>query len=251
MCEGLSVLQAFKGAKAGYVFGTGEFGLGYYTDTTKMEILGDAIGVAASSQPQHAASEQDVAPPRFPRKESALAPSTSLPPCLTEGVPWTAGKPPTGEAGRNSNTEIHQQALRGSARATEEVSATPALHGAVAENGSFSRAELQSALGRDFGPGSSEPLPVQSEATEAGKQPEVEGAVPLPEAGEAKQRPRHYWGQALQYLEKSADVTRGELPALGATEDPRAAKALRSILLCGPFAQAIPCHPGWCRAMAL
>ena len=25
----------------------------------------------------------------------------------------------------------------------------------------------------------------------------------------AQQRPRHYWGQALQYLEKSADVTKG------------------------------------------
>ena len=41
----------------------------------------------------------------------ALAPSTSLPPCLTKGMPWPAGKPLTGEAGRNSNTDIHQQAM--------------------------------------------------------------------------------------------------------------------------------------------
>lgn len=210
MYKGLIVLQAFEGAKAGFIFGTGEFGLGYYTDTTKIEISEDAPEEAALSQPQHAASKAEVPPLRVLRTESALAPSTSLSPCLTQTMLRTAGKPLTGEAGRNNNIDNQQQLLGGSAQSPEDVSKAPDARGAEAETECISRAELQSAPRPECRPGGGEPLSVESAATEAGKQPEVKGAVPVPEAGVGKRRLRHYWGQAVQYLEKSTDVTKGE-----------------------------------------
>ena len=48
--------------------------------------------------------------------------------------------------------------------------------------------------------------------TTSGASPEesnVQGGEAEGGPARAQQKPRHYWGQALQYLEKSADVTKG------------------------------------------
>ena len=223
-------MQAFEGAKAGYTFGTGAFGLGYYTDIAKRaeQTFGNSPIEAASSQPQHAASEQNSQPTGILGEDNVPASNNLLPRSLIDRKLDTAETASLDEASRNRSAGTHQQLCEGSAQAPELGGEASMLHGTTAINGSITRAELQSALGGDFGVGSSECLPVDTAAAE--RQPQAEDALPAPEAEEVKQRPRHYWGQALQYLEKSADVTKGKPHAFKLQlRSPVAGKILRCL----------------------
>lgn len=164
-----------------------------------------------ASQGQYAASEQELPPSGVPRESSACAQST-LTSILSGQVPGTASKPLGAEVSMSSYTGAQQPALGGSAQSHENASKALDLHGATAENRSTPTAELRSALGPDSCPGSSEALPADCAAAEASRQPQAEDAAPGPVGEGDTQRPRHYWGQALQYLEKSTDVTKGMPP---------------------------------------
>ena len=198
-------VQGFEGARAGYTFGTGAFGLGYYTDAAERatEAFRDMPVEATSAQPRHAADEEGAQP-----ADSLGGPSTSAP-SLVDTPPEACDRPfeskidPAGQA-----ADAQQRKSAGSALSSEALGKAPVLHDVAADNRGISRAELQSALGPDFGASSSESLPVSSAASAAVRQ--GEGTAPLPEAENTERKPRHYWGQALQYLEKSAEVVKGE-----------------------------------------
>jgi len=145
---------------------------------------------------------------------------------VADALPATANMPSESEGSNPSTTVTPQRASTGSAQTSEDSDTASSLDGATAINRRISRIELQSALGPDFGIGSTEPLPSSDSAPAALKEdlPEDEGLstdsaqeeglqaeMPGSEVSGAKSRPRHYWGQALQYLEKSADVTKGML----------------------------------------
>ena len=134
--------------------------------------------------------------------------------------------PSESEGSNFSTTVTPQRASTGSAQTSEDSDTASSLDGATAVNRSISRIELQSALGPDFGIGSSEPLPSSDSApaalkedlpedkapsTDSAQEEGLQAEMPGSEASGAKSRPRHYWGQALQYLDKSADVTKGML----------------------------------------
>ncbi len=176
-----------------------------------MHFTEDQPGEAAFSQAQHAARKQGLSSAEDFWKNSASAESTSLIASLSEQVDGTASKPLRGEVGEDSNVGTQQPALGGSAQACDDASKAPDVHATRDQNGSVSTAQLQSALGPDSGTGSSVPLPVEASAAGADRQPQEESPVPASEHDHvcSKHRPRHYWGQALQYLEKSADVTKG------------------------------------------
>ena len=173
-----------------------------------MHTSGDIPVDANTFQLEGAAREQESQPAGNLRQDSVSAPNNSLSSSLRDAMLKTDGKASADEADRNKTAETLQQSCKSSAHASEVEDKASIPHSTAATNGST--AELPSAMGGDPGLGNSKSLPEETAA--ADRQPQTEDASPAPDAARSKGRPRHYWGQALQYLEKSADVTKGELP---------------------------------------
>lgn len=174
--------------------------------------------IQSSASPQHIPLTccliEEIDAPTESRLHSAVA----------DALPAAANLPSDSEGSSVSTTVTPQQACTGAAQTSGNTDTTSSLDGATANNRRISRIELQCALGPDFGTGSTEPLPSSDSTPSALEESQPEDRAPStvsaqeeglqaemagPEA--SKSRPRHYWGQALQYLEKSADVTKGML----------------------------------------
>ena len=187
-----------------------------------------------SDQPVCDTFQSSASPQHMPLKgcliEEIDAPTESrLHSAAADASPATADMPSESEDSSFSTTVTPQQASTGSAQTSGFTDTTSSLDGATANNRRISRIELQSALGPDFGIGSTKPLPASDSTPSALEESQPEDRAPStssaqeegvqakmagPEASKARSRPRHYWGQALQYLEKSADVTKGMLMSL-------------------------------------
>ena len=177
------LVKGFQGAKAGFYFGTGQFGLGYYTDilTRNAAALDDdadgPLGVD-SRQPINARpSKGNWAGLRHEQQEHDAALASP------------------------SRTEVVGSSAAGAAEVRMEEADRPVM-GNGQQHDSASGAAGQPASAGDV---------IEDACTTSGAsaaESNVQG-----EAGgspaQAQQRPQHYWGQALQYLEKSADVTKG------------------------------------------
>ena len=176
------LVQGFEGPKAGLYFGTGQFGLGYYTDIRARSAAASDDDVNGSSsvdsrQPKRAGhSRGNPAGERHKQERDAAQACTSK----TEEVGSSAAGP-AGVDNEEADRPVvgnGQQPDNAPAASGQPASATDADEDACTTSGD-----------------------PQEESSGKG---EARGGP-----AHAQQRPRHYWGQALQYLEKSADVTKG------------------------------------------
>ena len=217
-------MQAFEGAKLGYVFGTGEFGLGYYTD-----------GAADAADSTDVNSQTATAAPQRPSARSGA-------PCYESPVEGAEASRPSGS---QSGQACSASALAESTCITAEVldsgdagalcqqssaladpACRPTEQHDEADKQPSSEATAQRALGST--PVKSTSAAASAEAPCRGQgdgqngqngQAQAGAEAPHQDPYGASERPRHYWGQALQYLEKSADVTKGALLLLTSCHD--------------------------------
>ena len=220
-------MQAFEGAKLGYVFGTGEFGLGYYTDSAadaappadSTDVNAETATAALqrpsahSGAPCYSSSVEDAEASRPSELQSGQACSASA---LAESTRITAEVLDSGDAG----------ALCQQPSALADPACRPTEQLDKAGKQASSEATAQRASGST--PVKSASAAASAEAPCRGQgdgqmgqngQAQAGAEAPPQEAYGASERPRHYWGQALQYLEKSADVTKGLLLLLTLCHD--------------------------------
>ena len=215
-------MQAFEGANSGYVFRTGEFGLGYYTD------------IAADAAPSADSKAADVqtanAAPQRPSDRSGA-------PCYESRVKDAeTSRPSESHSGQACNlsalpestciiAEVLDNSDAGALCQQQSALADPACRPTEqhdkADKQASSEPAAQSALGSTLvkstcAAASAEAPCREKEDGQNGQDGQAQAGAEAPpqEAYGASQRPRHYWGQALQYLEKSADITRGAPPLL-------------------------------------
>ena len=177
--------QGFEGAKAGRYFGMGQFGLGYYTDI--MARSADASDTDADSHTGVISRQQVCARPfdgnsvgqRHEQERAAALACTS-------------------------ETEEVGSSAAGAAEILKEKADRPVM-GDRQQHDCATAAAVQLASATDADGNACTTSRASPE--ESSVEGEARGSP-----AHAQQRPQHYWGQALQYLEKSADVTKGRPP---------------------------------------
>ena len=215
-------MQAFEGAKSGNVFSTGEFGLGYYTDTAA-DAASSAASTAANVQTVTAAPQRPSAHSGAPCYESKVEDAeASRPSELQLGQACSA-------PALTESTCIIAEVLDGSDAGALCQQPSPLTDPACrpieqhdkADKQASSKPAAQSALGSTLVKTTCAAAPAEAPCRgqddgQDGQNGQAQAGAEAPpqEAYGASERPRHYWGQALQYLEKSADVTRGAPPLL-------------------------------------
>lgn len=214
-------MQAFEGAKSGYVFSTGKFGLGYYTNTAS-DATPSADSTAANVQTATAATQMPSARPGASCYESKVDNAEASRP--SESRLGQACNAPA----LTESTCIIAELIDGSGAGALCQQPSPLADPACrpieqhkADKQASSESAVQSALGST--PVKTTCAAAPAEAPCRGQddgqigqdgQAQAGAEAPPQEAYGASERPRHYWGQALQYLEKSAEVTRGAPPLL-------------------------------------
>ena len=176
-------MQGFEGTKAGLYFGTGQFGLGYYTD------------IMARS----AAASDDNAD--GPSGENSRQPS-----CVGQLTDNCGGQRHEQERDAAQSCHSTTEEVGSSAAGAAEVISKEADRDVIGDGQQHD--STPAAAGQ---PASAEIVDKDACTTSGAPSEEsnVQGGKARSGPAHVQQRPRHYWGQALQYLEKSADVTKG------------------------------------------
>ena len=226
-------LQAFQGVKPGWYFSTGQYGVGYYADL---------------SGHQHSAAQP---PAQHPTDSQQLAGAADL-----------AAAAPAKQA---AQADILHSAAQGRQPASDSASAAaqPAVPGACAE-GAEQRSPVEQPAtptgvgavhecpsqegGSACGSESSQPGEQAKEAGQRSTANDTAGAASEPiqggEQSKAGGEPaQHYWGQALQYLERSAHIEAGRRLLLLVKRDGNQVGPLRLLWFGAPGPGSNSCLP--------
>lgn len=202
------------------MFQTGVFGLGYYTDTVALGTPDNVSAGADAAGSGIASSEIQVPTPSSNDQEAEaagakVAQQNSVPVASassgTASSPKAAGSSSTmSESCQDLNTGSAQNMAetgdKSEPAVTEDIEIIPQAEVSTAVDAGQQDSTCAASALSDLR---------AEESTQAETSPEAT-APESSESGKADQRPRRYWGQALQYLEKSADVTKGAPKALPA-----------------------------------